>query len=347
MSFPKFSLLVLAAAVLFSCSERKERELVAEESLEFNEVALLEDLGIPGDIEFVEDKLFITDFRNDSLVYVCSATDGKKLFKFAPKGIGPGEVLSPIMMMINGDSVYINSMPNNTIMSGSLDNPQQLSKKKDELAYEIAKIYSIGNNEYVASFNAFMGRDEMGKKRYCVLDSNFNPIYYFGEYPRFNSSEKDAPADVLSHYHQTRSILRMGENRLVATSGHDLTFYEKDEDGKYVTLKSECLFPYDYDVRPSTETVSAYTKLKDGYSRGISQMMKYGDKIILGILSEPKPSSSGSLYFEIRDSEGKLLKHMIPTMKVESPIAINDKGEIYGFIETEDGYTLVKSSVIE
>lgn len=338
--------LCLFVASMTGCSQRTTDEIADEVTIDFEPVAMLEQMSLPITMDITDDTLYISVFHGDSLLAIYHEPTGKYIRSTILRGNGPGDMHPPIQPMFVDDEVYVYSRPIMTMFQSDVKHIDKMQKICVGPTM-LSNIFAIGDNRFVGSLSAFGIDDKIKLDRYAMLDDSLNVIYTFGKYPSAGPNERTDYADALSHFHQTNNVLCYNDSNLITVGSRDISFYLLGEDGRYNCRDIVIVCPYDYDVEGATEVSSARTRLKDGYPRSICDAILYNGKIILAIYAGMSPSRDDMIYFEIRDGQtGELIKRLTPDVEVTRPIAVNDKGEIIALRNTEDGMTIMRSKPI-
>lgn len=340
----RIQIIIILLSCLASCRE-KNKDDITERDLLFTQVSPLENLGSPLNMIISGNKLLISDFYGDRLVHLIDLSSGKEINRIVSQGEGPGEMVSPVQIAIDSDSLFIYSRPIFTIFNGyPIDNP--VVAKKCLLPMEVMNVFPIGNGLMVASQSAFHNDKDSGEKRYLLLDNEGKILSSFGEYPKFNPKEKNYNAETLSNFHQTINVMPLTSDSFVALGPFDISFYKRTEENNYELTKMIQVDEYDYDVVEGTNFISSQTKLKENYAKGVTDATLWRDNIVLARLFSREPDSPSSIYFEIYDKDGNLKEKILPQPIISAPFCVTKDGKILAIREQGDDYYLMISECI-
>lgn len=335
---------LLLAAAFSGCTSQSEKKEPIIQSIDFEPIAAVPDVGVPIDLLMKDDTIFISDYYGDSLLHRYVLPQAEKLSSKVPRGAGPGELIPPIGAIIHGDTLLAYSRPIMTLFKGNLYSKERL-RSVGMPPTMVSNLYAAGNGDIIASVIAFSVDEDNKEYRYALLDDNLALKYMFGEYPSCTAGEM-SDIDARSMFHQTQNILPVDEKAFVAIGAYDMSFYELGADGKYVLKKTVIVKPYAYSVEKGSEVKTPSTRLQADYDRPISYATIHDGKIILAFKKEKTPSKDPAIYFEVYDMDGNLETRLTPEGTVIAPFGVSPRGEIIAFVEDETGYTLMKSTPI-
>ncbi len=271
------------------------------------------EFGLPLELRYDRDKIFINDFFGDSLIWVYDARKSVVETKIAPKGQSPEEFISPLEISVSDSVIYIFERSAFTMnkLKYTSNFKKVKERKKIRMPARINDLAVISDKMYIAS-GAF------GAKRFAVIDSVGEIVAQFGTFPDFWSEEKNIPNEAKAMFHQNRFIVNKAKQLFASVSSNVVEIY--DYSTKDIKMKCRVLLsPYEYTY--STGNLLSANR-KDNIERGAIDVNCTEDHIY--VVYNPntkeldKDSTRKRLNNEIWvfDWEGKPIKLLRPNLNV-------------------------------
>lgn len=217
-------------------------------------------LGQPLKMVVVDDRLILSDFRTDNLVWVFDLENKTVINKLLHKGRGPSEGMPPVDIIANRDSVLFFARGSGSLFVADTDS---LFAGRGSL--KSARLPDVRMGRFTPlndSFAIASGQFEEG--RYAIIDTyNGNVVEFTGEYPAFWSEDTNMPNWVKSFAHS--SSFACAGNKLAILTSHTLSIC--DVEGRRQGPITEILldrYEYEYFADASFRTA----KMKEGISSG-------------------------------------------------------------------------------
>lgn len=253
---------ILFLLFLFGCSQKEKN--IPTKSIFLNSESLSDDMiGMPLQILTYDSILYINDFYGDSLVHCYSLRNKKLLTKIGVKGNGPNELLSPLYLFIQEDSLCLFSRPQQTLYKTSFRTDSVELHKNIRVPQEVSLLFPLTDSMYVCSG---MFQDY----RFMVLNAKGEIISKFGNYPMFWHKEHDLSIDVKRMFHQIRGYAYSKDQGLAMVDSHTLSIYDHDEKGNFILKKEILLSPYEYEY--TDKGTSSRVSLSPSFISGVKDL---------------------------------------------------------------------------
>lgn len=220
----------------------------------------LSPLAQPIKMVVVGDRLILSDFRTDNLIWVFDLENKTVINKLLHKGRGPSEGMPPVDIIANRDSVLFFARGSGALFVADTDSlfAGRQSLRSERLPdVETDRFLPLNDSLMIAS-----GQFEDG--RYAIIDAQGGDVVGFtGEYPTFWSEDKSMPNWVKSFTHS--SSFACAGNKLAILTSHTLSICDVEE--RRLGPISEILldrYEYEYFADASFRTA----KMKEGISSG-------------------------------------------------------------------------------
>jgi len=245
----------------YSCTNKSE--LINFDKVENSECKIIcknAEFGLPLELRYNNDKIFINDFFGDHLIWIYDIRKSIIETKIASKGEGPDEFISPLEISVSDSLMYI--YERSKFLMNKLNYSSNFKtikvRKKNRMSTEINNIAVINNNLFIAS-------GFFKKNRFAVIDSTGRIVKYFGNFPDLWSEEKNIPNEAKAMFHQNRFIVNKTKKLFASISSNVIEIYNystKNIDREYQALLS----PYEYTY--STGNILS-AKRKNNIARGV------------------------------------------------------------------------------
>lgn len=209
-------------------------------------------ISIPLDMKIYKNKLYISDYKGDSLLWRYDLNDFGSYERFLPLGLGPNEFMTPIEFFLC-DSVFIVYNRWHYILKKYKFEYEISTKDYDaflRVSTDIDRLFPIKGNKYIAS-----GRFE--DCRFVILSEDGRIKSRVGEYPFFMDNEEKIPNFPKFMFHQSMFGYNTSSNTIVSVTSHVLDIWNLERDS--LELKKRLLlWPYKYTYSIGDETAKAY-----------------------------------------------------------------------------------------
>lgn len=142
------------ALLLVGCSGSQKRVSFSEVTTA-KSTALTEALiSIPMDIKKRGDVLYVSDFKEDSLLCCYSLSERRFVKQMLPQGQGPDEFLSPVEFFMSDSSVFIHNRWHFTARNYTFNAKDFSIRAQGELIHlpmNLDRIYPISESRFIAS----------------------------------------------------------------------------------------------------------------------------------------------------------------------------------------------------
>lgn len=302
-----------------------EKVAVAFETVKIDSV-----VGIVLDLNCKGDSLLINQFNGEKFLSWFSLENGKILKTAINRGVGPGEMTGPlkVCMLKDGKIVIYDRQGFQAYRSDfgceSVDSVMHLP-------FYASNVFCFDDGRILMSKIPLGVDDEEEKNtRFTVFTDSMHKTC-FGEYPRMTAEEKENPTDVLAQFHQTRGFCELPGGRFVVVSSHVLSMYGYD--GKeYSLLCERSIAPYDYEYSVSGPNQSASVELKEGYSKGATDVF-YHSGLIYVPFRENKDENMKVLCYDMNLDHVKTLELEV---QFNSPVCLTPEGRMIAIGEMDD-----------
>lgn len=267
--------------ILAGCTLPKEEEVVIKQ-LPLCAEPLADMIGLPVQMLIHDSILYVNDSFGDTLVHRYALGDKQPLPKMGVKGIGPGEVQSPLYLFTRNDSLFVFSRPQWTlyyVAEERSDHPRL--QKVMKVPVEVSMLFPLPDATCLCS-------GMFPDKRFILLNSAGEKVLSFGEYPTFWRKEEQFPIEAKRMFHLTRECSFSPTHGLAALSSHVLSLYHYDEKGFLVLKKEVLLSPYEYTSKG--KGISTQAKLSPTFISGAKALLTTEERIY--ILMNPTPKGS-------------------------------------------------------
>lgn len=342
---------ILLGLIVFSfftqgCKNVSEDQKIEEHLLKFEIAKGDYEFGVPIGMSILNNNLLINDFYGDTLVHCVDMDTWTTTRKIVSKGMGPGEVLAPIELIVTDDSISVFSRPTMMMFKSSGCDLSTLTNVAI-MPSVVSRIFQMGDNEYIASIVTLGNDPQYGNARFILLNSAGEVQYSFGEYPRIWSDEKDMPTDVLANFHQIRGFCKLDSDSFAVVSSHVLSIYAKNQEGQYSLVAEKMMMPYEYDYNLSDGMATAQGRLKEGFPKCADGVAKLGDDLIVTFNMNELPARNQNVDFLRYDNELSLKAIYHPATAVRAPFIISDDGSIIAFDDENDEFEIAISTPLD
>lgn len=220
---------------------------------------------VPLEMEKQGKYIYVSDFHGDSLLYCYDLEDKKQARRLLPKGTGPEEFLSPVQFFLLDSILFVHNRWHFSARSYKYNIDESLLcpvGKLIKLPTDIDMIYPLSKNRMVAS-----GR--FSDSRYVIMDENGNIISRCGDYPSYNSEEKEIPNFPKFMFHQSMFGFHKQRQRLASVTSHVFELWDYSQDTLFL-YKRDLLSPYKYSYNMGDGWASSITD--DDTERGVERI---------------------------------------------------------------------------
>jgi hypothetical protein len=221
-------------------------------------------LSVPLDMELRNGKIFVSDFRGDSLLWCFSLLNPDLTKRLLPLGDGPDEYLSPVQFFIKDSLITVHNRWHYSLRFCKFDTINYTIKNVSHsisLPTEIDRIYSIRDDRWVAS-----GRFD--NYRFAIIDKDGNIISRCGDYPSYMYNEESISNFSKFMFHQSMFGYNNGIGRLASVTEHVLELWNDEKPDLYLHMRL-LLSPYSYNYQEGEEWALAIAdgKVEKGVER--------------------------------------------------------------------------------
>jgi hypothetical protein len=316
-------ILILFLITLYSCNNTKcDVKFPQTKKMECEIVPNSPFLGLPICLSYYDQKLFVTDFYGNNFIHVYDLKIKKEDIKFAPKGKGPKEFLSPLISKINDNRLYVLNKKNYRLgwfnLDGTLIDSLYLYKDLCTVPNSIIKFIPIDDSRFIVSgyFN---------ESRFAIVDSNGQITSYFGTYPEFASNETSIPYNAKAMFHQCRFTSNQSKRLFAAASNHVLDIWD------YSTTIPKCkvrLLLADYNYSFTTGNILSTTETSNTI-KGVRSICSNNSYIFMILNPNDQRTNNKINEVWIFDWDGNPVENVLPDMNIDLIESINDS-VIYG-----------------
>lgn len=292
-------------------------------------------MGLPMSMKVFNNQLFISDFHGDSLIIRYDLKSQTEIGRFASRGNGPNEFISPIFLFVSDSALFIQSMGNRIFgyLPGSIYEEAETSTFKS-----LFNVPEMAVHMFPLDSQRFLATGFFEQGRYAILNDRGEIVSYFGSYPEYLKGEKDRPTINRGMYHQVMYEANYPAKKLICLSGHVLEILDFSSEVPK-SVESILLSPYDYDYSPNN-FISAKSKENTVFGAvAISSTENY-------VYVVYNPNTPGNKLTPadneiwVFDWKGTPVRKLIPDKNINNIVAINDQ-LLYGISDLPDP-TLVR-----
>jgi hypothetical protein len=291
-------------------------------------------MGIPLSLKYFDGRLYMSDFHGDTLVTEFDVESSQIISKSITKGGGPGESLSPLLLFLSGDTLFLFNLQAHIlgydILGASGEHRGLTSHLLCPLPSAVYNLTSIGGGQYLVAGTFNDGR-------YAIFNSQGEKEQEFGDYPSFLSGEKDFPASAKAMFHQVKFAVNHNLRRVACASAHVLDIVDFSSSAHVVKRIRLDYYHYEF---TTGEILS--TRSTDGTSVGAKSVTSTDDYIYL--LVHPSGQFGSDIETEIWrfDWNGEPVKKFSVDRTITLLEAVNDS--LFYAMSYPD-YELVKLTV--
>lgn len=329
-----FYLLVFLTLILLNgCSDKKN--IMVFKSTQYVEYSIIDStifIGVPIDLKFYNDKLYISDFYGDSLIISYSLND-RTSERFGRKGEGPKDISSPSIVFLYDEKLYIYSK--NIFKLGFFDLLDSTSAYKEynylrHMSSLVSEIVLLKNNKFLTS-----GYFDDG--RYTIYNGEGNVYQTFGEYPDFFTEEIRFPFDAKAMFHQLIFDTNFNTEKAVGLSPYVMDIIDIGEKNQ---IKRVLLSNYKYHFN---EGDFIKTEESENTPTGAISLSTTNQHIyVLFNTNTPADSKISNNEIWVFDWEGNPIKKIIPDINIIL-IAAESDSTIYAISqEINDKTNIIK-----
>lgn len=317
---------VVSCIVLSNCNKEDKTKTFY---MDFETVHTNEVFSIVLDVATKGDTLLVNQFSGDNFLNWLSLKNGECLKSKISKGNGPGEMTGSLLINTVNDSLLILDRQAFNLYKSDF-NCDSIIPYVKSLPFWTSKVFPLSNGINIVSKIPFGVDDEEVKKfRFAAMVKD-SVISHFGNYPDFSNSDKKSDLEQLAQFHQVIGFCEIPGSRFVLATSHVLSLYSY-ENNIFKLCREILVAPYEYSATPSTETMSATSKLEDGYDARIGyDIVYYSGKIYVPYKKEQGDSLYSILCY---DTELNLVGEIIPESPIMAPFTIDSKGRIIALAE--------------
>lgn len=323
---------VTVCIITLICNGCRHEKQSLEYAMDFEAIDTHHIIGIPLDVVIDGESMLVNQFSGDKYLTWFSLSNGNVLQAKIAKGNGPNEMQGPLMVSSFSDSLLIFDRSRFRLYKSDLQ-CDSIITYIENLPFWTTKIFPMSNGCVIASKIPFGVVDEnISATRFAVIRGD-SVLSNFGKYPNLSKSDRASDSEQLANFHQIHGFTELPGNRFAVTSSHVLSLYSGNGN-EYHLEKEFAIAPYEYESQSSTSNHSANTTLLNGYSYGTRHGLEYYDGKIYLPFREAKDDN---MIFLVYDMDLNLIGKIVPSIAIDTPFTIDEKGRIVTLREGENG----------
>lgn len=329
------SLLLILALLTAGCGNLPKKasfnEQVTAKSTVLTEILI----SMPIDIKKYGDRLYVSDFGADSLLFCYNLKERHFEKQMLPRGQGAGEFLSPIEFFMSDTSVFIHNRWHFTARDYSFSKQDLSIQPKGELVrlpMGVDKLCPLGESRVVAS-------GVFDDCRFFLLDKQGNVLSQCGDYPNYQEGEEAIPNSAKAMFHQSQLSYNASRKRLACVTNNVFELW--DYTPETLTLHKRLLLsPYHYKFTKTPDGVSASGDDPDAMvgALGITTSDKHVYVLVnpntCRMHDERKETQNSEIW--VFDWEGRPVRKILADVRIESFCIDETDSTFYCVMATPD-----------